>query len=95
MLGHDHTSPLNRFIRDKNGNVVIAQTPNVPLIGWAVFGLLGFLVGKGTLHTGFQNLSRASLFTWAYLEISKGDNSFRRVLGVVIMIALIAGYSRS
>ncbi len=95
MSKHNHTSPLDRFIRDKDGHVTLAQMPNLPLIGWAVFGILAFIVAKGTLHTGFSGLSRAWLFTWAYLEIRSGDSPARRVLGGLVMLMLVAGFFRN
>ena len=95
MTKHDHTAPIDRFITDKDGKSTVIQMPNLPLIGWAVFGLLSFVIAKGTPHRGLQNLSRAALFTWAYLEIRSGDSPFRRILGVVVMLMLIAGFFRN
>jgi len=93
-MAHNN-SPIDRLIRDKQGNIALMQVPNIPLIGWAVFGILAFLVSGGTVHQGFQNLSRALLFVWAYLEIRSGDSLFRRILGVIVMIMLIAGFFRN
>jgi hypothetical protein len=86
---------FDRFIRNSHDNIAVAQYPNPPLIGWAVFGVLAFVFAKGTPHQGFHNLSQASLFTWAYLEIRGGSSPFRRTLGSVILLGVIAGYFKN
>ncbi len=95
MTKHSHNSPLDQFIRNKDGKVALIQVPNLPLTAWALFAILGFVVAKGTPHTGFQALSRAALFTWAYLEIRSGDSPARRTLGFIVMLMLIAGFFRN
>jgi hypothetical protein len=78
------------FFRDKDGHIVIWQWPNVPLWGWIIFKALSLLITATPWHAGFGHLSTAFLFTWAYLEITDGDAYFRRLLGLVVMIAIIA-----
>lgn len=95
MTKHTPHALFDRFINDKDGHVALAQVPNLPIIGWAVFGILAFIFGKGIPHNGFHSLSQASLFTWAYLEIKSGDSPARRTLGSVVMVVLIAGYFRN
>lgn len=77
---------------DKHGKRVIFQRPNLLIIGWAVSAILGHIFTSGKPHHGFNELSHALLFAWAYLEISQGANTFRRVLGVLIMLAVIKGF---
>jgi len=83
---------LSDFIHDKDGNVKLIQIPNIPLIAWAVFLVLAKVFGSSTAHRGFSDLSKAALFTWAYLEIKAGESPARRTLGGIVMILLIAGY---
>lgn len=80
---------LRRFVSDRHGRVVIAQWPNAPLIGWAVFALARALVEE-RWRPFFGFLSGAALVTWAYLEITQGDSPFRRVLGAVVLLMLVA-----
>ncbi len=87
-----HTTPIDKLIRDKDNNVAIVQFPNLPLIGWAVFGLLSYLLSSGRPHAGLLALSHASLFTWAYLEIRSGVSLFRRLLGIIILLGIVASY---
>ncbi|MBC7869179.1 hypothetical protein H7X69_03330 [Candidatus Saccharibacteria bacterium] len=85
----------NKLVKDKNNNVVILQFPNLPLIGWFVLILFAQFVPSGLLKTGFENLSSALLFVWAYLEITQGASYARRLLGVVVITVVISGYFRT
>jgi hypothetical protein len=80
------------FFKDQEGNWAVWQWPNMPLYGWVICELLSFVVKQHRLHGGLVQLSRALLFTWAYLEITKGVSYFRRLLGIVVMIGIIISY---
>ena len=88
------TTNKTGFFKDKNGQFVIWQSPNIPIYGWIAFKLLSMLVASGYLKTGFENLSSAALFTWAYLEVYSGMSYFRRLLGVVVLVSIVIGYFR-
>lgn len=62
---------FDRTFRDSEGNVVIAQAPNLPLLVWLVATLLKFILTSGNLYTGLDAIAFGSLFTW------RGRNSFR------------------
>lgn len=83
------SSIVENFFKDKDGKVVIAQFPNVPLIGWFIFLILSKLNFQDQWSDILVFLSSAFLFTWAYLEITEGVNYFRRLLGVAGMIFVI------
>ena len=85
---------IDRFIRDKNGVVVLWQFPNVPLIGWFVCLVVGYLIPSGIFKNGFGHLSGAFIFAWAYLEITQGTTYLRRLLGVAIVLIILAGFFR-
>jgi hypothetical protein len=80
------------FTRDDKGRTIIWQWPNAPIIGWALFRLLGHFSNAGYLNNGFNFLGSAFLFVWAYLEITEGASYFRKSLGAAVIIAVIAGY---
>ena len=80
------------LFKDVNGDIVLWQWPNIPLYGWIAFKVLSMLVPAGHLRVGMEQLSSAFLFTWAFLEITKGVNYFRRLLGVIVMITLILSF---
>jgi len=85
----------DRIWRDKDGKVVIAQAPNIPILGWAACAVASRLLDDGIVATGVSELGRAFLFTWAYLEITAGVNLFRRGLGAVMLAAVIVGFFSS
>ena len=79
------------FFKDKQGKIVIAQTPNLPLIGWALFTILAWFWqnNKYEIHNLFTLLAFGFIFTWCYLEITSGVNTFRRILGVVVLMGTV------
>ncbi|HIK04436.1 MAG TPA: hypothetical protein IGS40_06930 [Trichormus sp. M33_DOE_039] len=81
---------IDKTFRDSDGNVVIAQMPNPPLIVWVVATLLSLVFTTGKINTVLDVVSTGSLFTWAWLELFQGVNYFRRSLGLVVLIGLIA-----
>ena len=78
-----------RFWRDANGKVVVAQVPNVPLVGWLLFAGLSWIPGAEGWTNGTRFTSSAFLFCWAYLELAHGANYFRRLLGLAVLAALV------
>ena len=80
---------FTNFVRDKNGRIVISQTPNIPLIAWFLFMLVAHIVGLSYLKNGFEYLSAAFLFVWAYLELTSGSSYFRRLLGLIVLLGII------
>jgi hypothetical protein len=83
---------INKFLQDKNGVVVLIQPPNLPIVGWFVFMVVGTTLSDTLLKKGFIALSGAFLFVWAYLEITQGVTYLRRLLGVVIVVVIIVSY---
>lgn len=81
-----------RFVRDGKGRTVIWQWPNAPIIGWALFRLIGHFSNAGYLKNGFDFLGSAFLFVWAYLEITQGASYFRRLLGAIVLAFIIKSY---
>jgi hypothetical protein len=81
---------FNQTFRDHDGNIVIAQMPNLPLLVWLVATLLNLLPITGNLHTTLDALAFGSLFTWAWQELFQGVNYFRRALGLVVLLGVLA-----
>ena len=80
---------IKKFVSDKDGRVVIVQSPNLPIIGWLMCLVAAQLVGPAYLKTGFQALSGAFIFLWAYLEIVQGSSYFRRMVGLIVMSIVV------
>jgi hypothetical protein len=81
---------FDKTFRDSDGKIVIAQMPNLPLIVWIVTSLLALIFTSDKVNTVLEILANGSLFTWAWLELFQGVNYFRRALGLVVFIVIIA-----
>lgn len=84
------TSLFDRTFRDSEGNIVIAQMPNLPLLVGLGATLVQLVLPSGNLQTGFDLVGFGALFTWAWQELFDGVNYFRRALGLVVLASLIA-----
>jgi hypothetical protein len=80
---------LDRFFQDDQGNVVIAQPPNIPITVWAISSVLKLVANNGNLYSSLDAISFGSLFVWSLMEIFQGASAFRRTLGLVVLIATI------
>ncbi len=80
---------FDQVFRDSEGNIVIAQPPNLPLIVGISATLLEVILTIGKIHTGLDLIAFGSLFTWAWLELFQGVNYFRRALGLIVLVGLI------
>ena len=80
---------FDKFFRDSNGNIVIAQPPNLPIIVWGVASLLQLIFTSGYINIGLDIIAFGSLFTWAWLELFQGVNYFRRTLGLVVLVGFV------
>jgi hypothetical protein len=81
---------FDRVFRDSEGQIVLAQMPNPPLMGWIVTSLLQLVLTKGKVNLGLDFIAFGCLFTWAWEELFQGVNYFRRGLGLAVLIYAIA-----
>lgn len=81
---------FEQTFRDSQGQIVIAQMPNVPILVWLAATLLNLIPTNTNIHAGLDAIAFGSLFTWAWLEIFQGVNYFRRALGLVVLLGAIA-----
>ena len=88
MVNSTKRSFIDRCFRDKDGRLVIMQAPNAPIVIWVVSTLLQ-KVTSGTLQNLASLVAFGSLFTWAWLELTKGDSYFRRFLGVIVLVGIL------
>ena len=80
---------FDKFFRDDQGNIVIAQPPNLPIIVWGVASLLKLVFATGLINVGLDLIAFGSLFTWAWMELFQGVNYFRRTLGLVVLVGFV------
>jgi len=80
------------FTNPKTGELVVAQWPNTAL--WAFLGtsIVRRVVHlHGAVETFVAIVAAVSLGWWAVDEIVRGESPFRRVLGGVVLAALVLG----
>ncbi|WP_026786410.1 hypothetical protein [Planktothrix rubescens] len=81
---------FDKVFRDSEGKIILAQMPNPPLIFWIVASLLKIVFTTGKINLGLDIIAFGSLFTWAWEELFQGVNYFRRILGFLVLVGLIA-----
>lgn len=81
---------FDRTFKDSQGQIVLAQMPNLPIIVWLSATLLNLIPTNSNIHLGLDALAFGSLFTWAWLELFQGVNYFRRALGLIVLLGAIA-----
>ena len=81
---------FDRTFRDSEGKIVIAQMPNLPLVVGLAATLLQLLLPSGKIHTALDVVAFGALFTWAWQELFEGVNYFRRALGLIVLVGLLA-----
>lgn len=81
---------FDRIFRDSEGKIVIAQAPNPPLLVGLAATFLQFALPNGTSRTALDLVAFGALFTWAWQELFDGVNYFRRAIGLIALVSLIA-----
>ncbi len=82
----------SRFFRDKENKIVLWQYPNLLIWVWIILKLIIMVLSSSPLRSGFEQLSAAVLFAWAYLELTSGVNYFRRALGATVLAFVIVSF---
>ncbi|HAA29132.1 MAG TPA: hypothetical protein DCE56_17310 [Cyanobacteria bacterium UBA8553] len=83
-------SLFDKTFRDNEGNIVIAQPPNLPLLLGITATVFKLIVKSGNIYTGLDAIGFGCLFTWAWQELFEGVNYFRRALGLLVLIGVVA-----
>lgn len=84
------TTLFDRTFRDSEGNIVIFQMPNLPVLVGLATSALQFILPSGKLQTGADLIAFGALFTWAWQELFEGVNYFRRALGLIVLVSIVA-----
>ena len=84
------------FRNRQTGRITIAQFPNVPLwIFIAGAAARRFADPHGDVLAALTIVTTAALVVWALLELLRGANPFRRILGGGVLIVTLVGVARS
>lgn len=84
------TTLFDRIFRDSQGNIVIAQMPNLPILVGLTATLLLFVFPGGPTQTVLGLVAFGASFTWAWLELFEGVNYFRRALGLISLVGIVS-----
>jgi hypothetical protein len=97
MTAPEHAGVVRRladwaFRNRRTGAITVAQWPNIPLaVFLAATVVLRLLHPSGTVGSAGRIVAAVALIVWALDEIVRGVNPFRRLLGAVVLGALITG----
>jgi hypothetical protein len=80
-------SLFQKTFYDDNNKLVLAQSPNLPIIVWAFSNIALLLLSKSnsSIIPILKVINSGSLFTWGWLELFSGVNYFRRALGFSVL----------
>ena len=78
------------LFQDNTGKYIVAQPPNVLVYVMIIAAIGGHLFTHGKAQTFFDSLFFGAAFAWSYLEIRFGEAGVRRILGVVVMVAIFS-----
>jgi hypothetical protein len=82
------------FVNRRTGRITVAQWPNIPLAVFVLLSIALRLTGpSGHLATALRVASWIALSIWAVDELARGVNPFRRILGSVVLLAMVADIS--
>ena len=85
---------ITELARDKDGNIVLGEPANLPLITAVTASALSFTILLfQPLGVVCVMIAFGAWFTWAWLEIFHPTTQLRRIMGSISMaLLLIAGY---
>lgn len=82
--------PRNYKIR----GYTVGQSPN-PLLWVAFAALLVSLLTGGTVDDVARAVLYVALAAWAYEEVTRGVNGFRKGVGAVVLVLIVVAVSRA
>jgi hypothetical protein len=72
----------------RRGGYVIAEPINAPLLIFTVSIILTLITYRGFWHVTFALIAYGSLVYWGILEIKTGKSRFRKLLGIMGLVAV-------
>jgi hypothetical protein len=79
---------IDRFFKDNQGKWKVAQAPNSLISIWAILQIANSFILHGK-YGGVSVVASMVLFAWAYLEFTDGDSSFRKLLGLIVLVGTV------
>ena len=79
------------FRNRRTGDYTVTQWPNIFLGTWLAATLVRVIFSPtGAFGTALMWIGALALIAWAVDEIARGVNPFRRIVGGVVLLAMIA-----
>lgn len=85
---------IDWFFKDAHDKWAVIQLPSPLLWLWLILVIATSLLGSTHIGNSLKLLQSAVLFAWAYLELTDGASNFRKLLGGIIFVVVIAGFFR-
>jgi hypothetical protein len=82
----------DKFWHDKHGNFVVWQKPNIFLWIWIVALVVSIVMSSNSFSRDLSWLGGIAIIIWAVLELVRGVNYFRRLLGLSVLLLIIASH---
>lgn len=83
---------LKNIFETSDGEIVIAQKPNALIIIWLACWIGAQFVTNQQSSNYISNIGTVALVLWALSELFKGVNTFRKLLGLVVLLGIIIQY---
>jgi hypothetical protein len=78
---------LRWWVRDRNGDVVLAQWPNPALSVWLATIIAGWTgLFEAARSSTLADVGHGALLVWALDELVRGASPIRRLLGAVVSV---------
>ena len=78
------------WVRDRSGRLAIAQAPNAAILVWVTSVVVGWFDVLDDHRSGvLTRVGQGALIVWALDEVLRGASPFRRVLGLVVLAAML------
>jgi hypothetical protein len=87
---YNRSTATDRIFHDSQGQLVIAQWPNLPIVLASSTTLLSLVLPNSPFKTILELVAFGTWYTWAWLELFQGVNYFRRGLGALVLAGLIS-----
>jgi len=83
------------FRNRQTGEITIGQSPNASIVIFAVAWVVRrILEPTGSLGTALDVIVTGSIAFWAFDELIRGVNPWRRILGAVVLAVVVVGLGR-
>ena len=83
------------FRNRRTGALTVAQLPNASLCVFLAITVVRLLASPhGSFRTALALVATVTLVWWAGDEVTRGVNPFRRMLGAVVLAAVVIGFLR-